>query len=80
MKIYFNKMHCDSTAAAPLALFPRSFSELFTLLSTDNNGRAVAKPSSAVKFQTPLEEQQAKMEIMRLHLSQAEQAERDGKH
>nr|XP_020512545.1 tetratricopeptide repeat protein 29-like [Labrus bergylta] len=46
--------------------FHRSYSELFFLLTCDQNRRAA----------TPLEEQQDKLETMRRHLSRAEQAER----
>ncbi|XP_026178772.1 tetratricopeptide repeat protein 29 [Mastacembelus armatus] len=58
--------------------YHRSFSELFFLLHSDQDRRAAAEPGSALRLQTPLEEQQGKLETMRLHLSQAEQAERIG--
>ncbi|XP_070849856.1 tetratricopeptide repeat protein 29 [Chaetodon trifascialis] len=58
--------------------FHRSFSELFFLLNSDRDRRAAAEPGSDVRLQTPLDEQRDKLETMRLHLSQAEQAERTG--
>ncbi|KAF3698060.1 Tetratricopeptide repeat protein 29 [Channa argus] len=54
----------------------RSFSELFSLLRSDQDRRAAAEPGSALSLQTPLEEQQDKLETIKLHLCQAEQAER----
>ncbi len=61
-----------------LSLSLRSFSELFFLLGSDQDQRAAAEPGSAVSLQTPLDEQQDKLETMRKHLSRAEQAERIG--
>ncbi|XP_044040013.1 LOW QUALITY PROTEIN: tetratricopeptide repeat protein 29 [Siniperca chuatsi] len=58
--------------------YHRSFSELFFLLSTDQDRRAAAEPGSAVRLQAPLDEQWDKLETLRLHLSRAEQAERTG--
>ncbi|XP_038588532.1 tetratricopeptide repeat protein 29-like isoform X1 [Micropterus salmoides] len=58
--------------------YHRSFSELFGLLSSDQDRRIAAEPGSAVRLQTPLDEQWDKLETMRLHLCQAEQAERIG--
>nr|XP_046237016.1 tetratricopeptide repeat protein 29 isoform X2 [Scatophagus argus]XP_046237017.1 tetratricopeptide repeat protein 29 isoform X2 [Scatophagus argus]XP_046237018.1 tetratricopeptide repeat protein 29 isoform X2 [Scatophagus argus] len=58
--------------------YHRSFSELFCLLSSDQDRRAAAEPGSAVRLQTPLEEQRDKVETIRLHLSQSEEAERKG--
>ncbi|XP_073331102.1 tetratricopeptide repeat protein 29 isoform X2 [Pagrus major] len=58
--------------------FHRSFSELFFLLSSDQDRRAAAEPGSAVRLQTPLDQQQDQLETMRLHLSLVEQAERTG--
>ncbi|XP_019951335.2 tetratricopeptide repeat protein 29 isoform X1 [Paralichthys olivaceus] len=55
----------------------RSFSELFSLLRSDQHRRA-AEPDSALQLQAPLEEQREKLETVRLHLSRAEQAERTG--
>uniref|UniRef100_A0A8C4EAD0 Tetratricopeptide repeat protein 29 n=1 Tax=Dicentrarchus labrax TaxID=13489 RepID=A0A8C4EAD0_DICLA len=56
----------------------RSFSEIFFLLQSDQDRRAAAEPGSAVRLQTPLDEQRDKLETMRQHLSRAEQAERIG--
>ncbi|XP_031698648.1 tetratricopeptide repeat protein 29, partial [Anarrhichthys ocellatus] len=58
--------------------FHRSFSEIFSLLSSDVDRRAASEPGSAVALQTPLEEQWDKLETMRLHLRRAEQAEDTG--
>ncbi|KAM3590541.1 uncharacterized protein V6R79_011446 [Siganus canaliculatus] len=55
--------------------FHRSFSELFRLLSSDRDQRASAEPDSVLWLQTPLEEQQDKLETMKLHLSRAEEAQ-----
>ncbi|XP_030609689.1 tetratricopeptide repeat protein 29 [Archocentrus centrarchus] len=54
--------------------FHRSFSELFSLLSSD---QGTAEPGS-VRLQAPLVEQTQKMETISLHLSRAEEAERTG--
>ncbi|XP_077355858.1 tetratricopeptide repeat protein 29 isoform X2 [Festucalex cinctus] len=59
--------------------FHRSFSELFLLLRLDQERREGAEINSALSLQTPLEEQHAKMESIGLHLSRAEQAQRDGR-
>ncbi|KAK2863277.1 hypothetical protein Q5P01_002810 [Channa striata] len=58
--------------------YHRSFSELFALLCSDRDRRAAAEPGSALSLQTPLEEQQDKLETIRLRLCKAEQAERTG--
>ncbi|XP_077401442.1 tetratricopeptide repeat protein 29 [Vanacampus margaritifer] len=58
--------------------FHRSFSELFLLLRLDQERREGAEINSALSLQTPLEEQHAKIESIGLHLSRAEQAQRDG--
>ncbi|XP_040887607.1 tetratricopeptide repeat protein 29 isoform X4 [Toxotes jaculatrix] len=58
--------------------YHRSFSELSFLLQSERDRRAAAEPGSALRLQTPLEEQQDKLETMRQHLSRAEQAERIG--
>ncbi|XP_070786033.1 tetratricopeptide repeat protein 29 isoform X2 [Enoplosus armatus] len=58
--------------------YHKSFSELFFLLRSDQDRRAAAEPGSAVRLQTPVDEQRDKLETMRLHLSRAEQAERTG--
>ncbi|XP_055369721.1 tetratricopeptide repeat protein 29 isoform X4 [Betta splendens] len=58
--------------------FHRSFSELFSLLSSEEAQRAAAEPGSALSLQAPLAEQQDKLETIRLHLCRAEQAERTG--
>ncbi|XP_026200277.1 tetratricopeptide repeat protein 29 [Anabas testudineus] len=58
--------------------YHRSFSELFSLLRSDQDRRASAEPGSVLRLQTPLEEQQEKLEAIRLHLCKAEQAERTG--
>ncbi|KAI3376058.1 hypothetical protein L3Q82_016587, partial [Scortum barcoo] len=55
-----------------------SFAELFFLLSSDQDRRAAAEPGSAFSLQTPLDQQQDKLETMRHRLSRAEQAERIG--
>ncbi|XP_049423605.1 tetratricopeptide repeat protein 29 isoform X1 [Epinephelus fuscoguttatus] len=55
--------------------YHRTFSELFSLLRSDQDRRAAAEPGSDLELQTPLEDQRDKLETMRLHLSQAEQAE-----
>ncbi|XP_056299383.1 tetratricopeptide repeat protein 29 isoform X2 [Pseudoliparis swirei] len=53
----------------------RSFSELFSLLTSDRNRRAAAEPGSDTLLLTPLDQQGATLETMRLHLRQAEEAE-----
>ncbi|XP_054609503.1 tetratricopeptide repeat protein 29 [Dunckerocampus dactyliophorus] len=58
--------------------FHRSFSEIFQLVRLDQERREAAEVNSAVSLQTPLEEQQHKMESISRHLSRAEQAKRDG--
>ncbi|GAA6228373.1 tetratricopeptide repeat protein 29 [Lates japonicus] len=58
--------------------YHRSFAEFFFLLQSDQDRRAAAEPGSALRLQIPLEEQRDKLETMRLHLNQAEQAERTG--
>nr|XP_033465383.1 tetratricopeptide repeat protein 29 isoform X3 [Epinephelus lanceolatus] len=58
--------------------YHRTFSELFSLLRSNQDRRAAAEPGSDLGLQTPLEDQQDKLETMRLHLSQAEQAENIG--
>ncbi|XP_047452104.1 tetratricopeptide repeat protein 29 isoform X2 [Mugil cephalus] len=58
--------------------FHRSFADIFFLLSSDRGRRAAAEPGSALRSQTPLQDQQEKLETMRLHLTRAEQAERTG--
>ncbi|XP_034412765.1 tetratricopeptide repeat protein 29 isoform X2 [Cyclopterus lumpus] len=55
--------------------YHRSFSELFSLLTSDQDRRAAAEPGSDVRLQTPLDEQREKLETMSLHLRRAEQAE-----
>ncbi|XP_070711280.1 tetratricopeptide repeat protein 29 [Pempheris klunzingeri] len=56
--------------------YHRSFSEIFTLLITDEERRAATEPGSALSLQAPLEGQRDKLETMTLYLNQAEQAER----
>ncbi|KAM9424427.1 tetratricopeptide repeat protein 29 [Pholidichthys leucotaenia] len=56
----------------------RSFSELFSLLSSDQDWRSVAHPESARLKAPPLEEQPVKLDTISLHLNRAEQAERTG--
>nr|XP_057922749.1 tetratricopeptide repeat protein 29 [Doryrhamphus excisus] len=58
--------------------FHRSFSEIFQLVRLDQERRGAAEVNSAVSLQTPLEEQQDKMESISRHLSLAEEAQRDG--
>uniref|UniRef100_A0A3B5LPT8 Tetratricopeptide repeat protein 29 n=1 Tax=Xiphophorus couchianus TaxID=32473 RepID=A0A3B5LPT8_9TELE len=58
--------------------YHRSFSELFILLRSDLEQRANAPPKSPRLQEPPLEEQREKLETIRLHLSRAEKAERDG--
>uniref|UniRef100_A0A3Q3E1P7 Uncharacterized protein n=1 Tax=Hippocampus comes TaxID=109280 RepID=A0A3Q3E1P7_HIPCM len=58
--------------------FHRSFSELFLLLRLDQERREAAEINSALSLQTPLEEQHDKIKSIGLHLSRAEQAQRDG--
>ncbi|XP_068569291.1 tetratricopeptide repeat protein 29 isoform X2 [Cebidichthys violaceus] len=58
--------------------YHRSFSEIFSLLSSDVDRRAAAEPGSSVTVQTPLDQQWDKLETMRLHLRRAEQAENTG--
>ncbi|KAL7375423.1 hypothetical protein ABVT39_017089 [Epinephelus coioides] len=58
--------------------YHRTFSELFSLLRSDQDRRAAAEPGSDLGLQTPLEDQRDKLETMRLHLSQAEQAKNIG--
>nr|XP_020442316.1 tetratricopeptide repeat protein 29 [Monopterus albus] len=58
--------------------YHRSFSELFFLIHSNQDETASTKPGSVVSLLTPLEEQQDKLEAMRLHLTRAEQAERIG--
>ncbi|XP_034424803.1 tetratricopeptide repeat protein 29 [Hippoglossus hippoglossus] len=55
----------------------RSFSELFSLLRSDQHRRA-AEPGSALQPKAPLEEQREKLRRLKLHLGRAEQAERTG--
>lgn len=57
----------------------RSFSEIFFLVKTDRERRA-NEPIAIARLQTPLEDQPAKLETMKIHLSWAEHAERQGKH
>ncbi|XP_051934742.1 tetratricopeptide repeat protein 29 isoform X2 [Hippocampus zosterae] len=59
--------------------FHRSFSELFLLLRLDQERREAAEINSALSLQTPLEEQHDKIKSIGLHLSRAEQAQRDGR-
>ncbi|KAF0028984.1 hypothetical protein F2P81_018089 [Scophthalmus maximus] len=58
----------------------RSFSELFYLLQAERDRRAAAEPSSALssELRPLLEEQREKLETVRLHMCEAEQAERTG--
>ncbi|XP_054457926.1 tetratricopeptide repeat protein 29 [Anoplopoma fimbria] len=56
--------------------YHRSFSELFSLLSSDLDRRAAGEPGSPLRLQTPLEEQWDKLDTMRRHLRRAEQAEK----
>lgn len=73
--------HFNQAAVSLFSLLsPRSFSELYSLLSTDCERRAAAEPLSDLRLQTPLEEQRVKLETLKEHLSQAEQAERNGIH
>ncbi|XP_069028253.1 tetratricopeptide repeat protein 29 isoform X1 [Embiotoca jacksoni] len=59
--------------------FHRSFSELFTLLRSDQDRRAAAEPGSPLSLRgSSLGEQPDKLEAMRLHLGRAEHAERTG--
>ncbi|XP_061817054.1 tetratricopeptide repeat protein 29 [Nerophis lumbriciformis] len=59
--------------------FHRSFSELFLLIHLDQERREAAEVNSAVSLQTPLEEQQEKMESISRYLSRSEQAQREGR-
>lgn len=68
----------NHAAVSLFSLSLRSFSELYSLLSTDCHRRATAEPLSELKLQTPLEEQRVKLEMLKEHLSRAEQAERNG--
>ncbi|KAM6909416.1 tetratricopeptide repeat protein 29 [Xenentodon cancila] len=56
--------------------YHRSFSELFQLLGMDKDRRAWLESRSFRVDTAPLEEQKDKLEAMKLHLSQAEEAER----
>ncbi|XP_056224642.1 tetratricopeptide repeat protein 29 isoform X2 [Seriola aureovittata] len=58
--------------------YHRSFSEVFSLLKSEQEWREAAEPGSALRLQTPLEEQSDKLETMRRHLNRAEEAERIG--
>ncbi|XP_072232284.1 tetratricopeptide repeat protein 29 [Leuresthes tenuis] len=58
--------------------YHRSFSEVFSLLCLDQDRRVTPELESASSLTPPLEEQQDKLETMKLHLSRAEQAERTG--
>uniref|UniRef100_A0A3Q2U5L0 Tetratricopeptide repeat protein 29 n=1 Tax=Fundulus heteroclitus TaxID=8078 RepID=A0A3Q2U5L0_FUNHE len=55
-----------------------AFSELFSLLRSDQDQRTQALPGSARLQAPPLEDQRDKLETIRLHLSLAEKAEREG--
>ncbi|XP_063324765.1 tetratricopeptide repeat protein 29 [Pelmatolapia mariae] len=58
--------------------FHRSFSELVSLLHSDQDWRATAEPGSLRLRAPPLVEQRHKMETISQHLSLAEEAERTG--
>lgn len=58
----------------------RSFSELVSLLRSDQDWRATAEPGSLRLRAPPLVEQRHKMETISQHLSLAEEAERTGTH
>ncbi|XP_042072284.1 tetratricopeptide repeat protein 29 [Haplochromis burtoni] len=58
--------------------FHRSFSELVSLLRSDQDWRATAEPGSLRLRAPPLVEQRHKMETISQHLSLAEEAERTG--
>ncbi|XP_039463833.1 tetratricopeptide repeat protein 29 isoform X1 [Oreochromis aureus] len=58
--------------------FHRSFSELVSLLQSDQDWRAMAEPGSLRILAPPLSEQKYKMETISQHLSLAEEAERTG--
>ncbi|XP_076019352.1 tetratricopeptide repeat protein 29 [Genypterus blacodes] len=58
--------------------YHRSFSELLSLLHSDQGRRAMAEPGSASLTQIPLEEQRDKLERIQLHLKKAEEAGRSG--
>ncbi|XP_053716035.1 tetratricopeptide repeat protein 29 [Synchiropus splendidus] len=58
--------------------YHRSFSEFLFLLNRDHSRRMEAPPNSLISLQTPLEEDMGKLEAMKLHLTQAEEAERTG--
>lgn len=49
------------------------------MVKTDRERRA-NEPIAIARLQTPLEDQPAKLETMKIHLSWAEQAERQGEH
>ncbi|XP_029940240.1 uncharacterized protein LOC115382575 [Salarias fasciatus] len=54
----------------------RSFTELYSLLRSDRDRRAAAEPGSALCSQTPLEEQADKLQLIRKHLTRAEEEDR----
>ncbi|KAM4536603.1 tetratricopeptide repeat protein 29 isoform 2-T2 [Odontesthes bonariensis] len=58
--------------------YHRSFSEVFSLLRSDQDRRVTPELESASLHYPPLEEQRGKLETMKLHLSRAEEAERTG--
>ncbi|XP_047242327.1 tetratricopeptide repeat protein 29 isoform X4 [Girardinichthys multiradiatus] len=58
--------------------YHRAFSEVFSLLRSDRDQRSEELPGSSRLQTPPLEEQREKLETLRLHLSRAEKAEREG--